>query len=407
MRFKHLAIFAITATMLSGCAAQTQPAEDVTQTSATLYAQVDRTQNEEGVAWFEYREASDTGWTKDVELRFRGAAVAGAQLGRTITGLSPGTTYQYRLCSYLTAPNQAGSAANPICLDRNHSVNGDWDTFTTTSPSPPPSPPRTTGDQFPNPSTTGTPPGWTPATTRTTDLHVTEPGAVISDVLLENADISVEANNVTLRRVELQGGVINNFAGPVCHPGLTIEDSTIGPAPGRDYGNEREGVISYGGYTADGVEITHRSEGFRASSCGPVIVRDSYALITPPQPCGDWHGDGLQGNGGHKVTVRNVTLVLDITGCGGTAPFFVPANQGNDTVDIDHLLVQGGGYPFRLGVPGPVKGLRVVNNSWAFGPIDVKCSVVSPWEAKIVNIDANYAVTSTVRDQPCNTESGT
>jgi hypothetical protein len=47
-----------------------------------------------------------------------------------------------------------------------------------------------------------------------------------------------------------------------------------------------------------------------------------------------------------------------------------------------------------------------VDDSWVFGPIDVNCAVISPWEAKIVNINADYQVTGIVRDQPCDTQSG-
>jgi hypothetical protein len=254
---------------------------------------------------------------------------------------------------------------------------------------------------FPNRANTGVPPGWTPKKVRTDDLRVTRRGAVVSDVLLKNADIAVMAPNVTLRRVELRGGVINNWVGESCDAGLVIERSTIGPAPGQNYGNDSEGVISYGGYTADRVEIHHRSEGFRASGCGPVRVEDSFALITPPHPCGDWHGDGLQGYEADAIKVRNVTLELDIVGCGGTAPFFVPAGQNNTSVDVQRLLVKGGGYPFRLGVPGTVTGLKVANRSWAFAPVDVVCSGVREWEAEIVDVTRDYQVTRHVRKARC------
>jgi hypothetical protein len=254
---------------------------------------------------------------------------------------------------------------------------------------------------FPTPASTGVPAGWTPKQTRSTDLHVTQPGAVVSDVLLQDADIAVEAPNVTLRRVDLQGGVINNWTGDSCNGGLVIEQSTIEPAPGQDWGDDTEGVISYGGYTADGVKIWHRSEGFRASECGPVTIRNSFALVTPPRPCGDWHGDGLQGYGAGPITVRNVTLDLDMTGCDGTAPFFVPSGQENTSVDVDRLLVKGGGYPFRLGVPGTVSGLKVADDSWVFGPVDVRCSALSRWDAEIVRLSPEYQITRHLRSQRC------
>ena len=43
-------------------------------------------------------------------------------------------------------------------------------------------------------------------------------------------------------------------------------------------------------------------------------------------------------------------------------------------MDIAGLIVEGGGYAFRLGMPGNVQGLNIINNSWYYGPIDVKCS---------------------------------
>ena len=65
----------------------------------------------------------------------------------------------------------------------------------------------------------------------------------------------------------------------------------------------------------------------------------------------------------------------------------------------------GGGYSFRDGMPSTVTGLRIQQGTWGYGPIDVKCSVMSAWEAKRVTVDAGYRVT-VVGDQPCNTEGG-
>ncbi len=93
-------------------------------------------------------------------------------------------------------------------------------------------------------------------------------------------------------------------------------------APDHAGGNFQEGAISYGGYTARKVEITGRSEGFRVSGCGPVTIEDSFAKIVPSVPCGDWHGDGIQGYFGEGLAVHNLTIDMRTTGCGGTSPFF-------------------------------------------------------------------------------------
>ena len=262
---------------------------------------------------------------------------------------------------------------------------------------------------FPTPSSTGVPSGWTPARTRTSPLRVTRPGAVVQDVLLQNTDLTVEAPNVTIRRVKLQGGYINNQPGPTCRAnGLTIEDTTIEPPPGQTATKEFEGVVRYGGYTARRLKIWRRSEGFRVSSkeagCGPVRIEDSFVKIVDSDDC-VLHADGIQGYGGDALTVVNTTV--DGTGieC-GTAPFYYPRGQDNTRVDVNRLLVMGAGYPFRNGMPGTVRGLKIVNDSWVFGPIDVRCSVLSAWQADIVRINSNYQVTRTVRPQPCNTEEG-
>jgi hypothetical protein len=224
----------------------------------------------------------------------------------------------------------------------------------------------------------------------------------------DGADLVVSAANVTVRRVEFQGGSIYNWPGATCYNGLVIEDTSFMRLEGQPSAGYPEGAVGVGGYTARGVSIEDYSEGFRVGGnpdCGPVVIENSYIGIVPPQPCGDWHGDGIQGFHGGTLTVRNVTIDFDETGCGGTAPFFYPSGQGNTSVNIDRLLVKGGGYSFRNGMPGTVKGLRIVDGSWYYGPIDVKCSAITSWEAAIVTIDTAYRA-RTVRAQPCNSNGG-
>lgn len=259
------------------------------------------------------------------------------------------------------------------------------------------------GNRFPNPASTGVPAGWKPAKTRNTDLRVTQPGAVVRDLLLRNADLLVEAPNVTIRRVKLQGGQINNAVGPTCSNGLVIKRTTLEPAPGEGSVVESEGAVSHGGYTARRVKIWRRAEGFRnggrSEGCGPVRIRNSLVkIVTPPGRC-DLHADGIQGYDGSALTVINTTI--DFPAC-GTAPFFVPSGQGNTSATVKRLLVMGGGYPFRLGVPGSVSGLKIVKGSWQYKPVDVKCSAVLPnWNAQIVKITPRYEVVRTLRSQPC------
>ena len=138
----------------------------------------------------------------------------------------------------------------------------------------------------------------------------------------------------------------------------------------------------------------------------PVVITRSYATVVSPDECGDWHGDALQGYDGARADAAESRLELvETDGCGGTAPFFYPAGQGNTSVDIDGLIVEGGGYSFRLGAPGVVRNLKVVGKGYFYGPIDVKCSVVDEWQAEIVRLDTSGQPV-TVRRQRCNTEGG-
>ena len=130
--------------------------------------------------------------------------------------------------------------------------------------------------------------------------------------------------------------------------------------------------------------------------CTPVRIEDSFAKISI-YDCNamDWHSDGIQGYDGNALTVRNLTIDFN-EASGGTAPFFYPHSQGNVRADVDRLLVMGGGYSFRLGTPGTVRNLKIVDESWGYGPIDVKCSALSAWDASLVTITSNYQIARTV-----------
>lgn len=280
-------------------------------------------------------------------------------------------------------------------------------TVVATSPAPttPPAPTSTPippTAAFPSPVSTGVPAGWVPQLTRTTTLVVTSPNSVVQDIRINGGDLDIRADNVTVRRVEVIGGEINTN----CRPTVLEDVSVL-----RDSSTSSSDLpaVHPGNYTARRVEINGTAEGFRVGCGQPVVIENSYALVRYPDQCSDWHGDTLQGYDGGALNVRNVTLeFVDRTGCGGTAPFFYPrgSNQGNrGPVHVNGLLVSGGGFSFRLGHAGTVQGLRIENNTWGYGPIDVRCSVLTQWSAQIVTVNSNYQVTR-VRDQQCNTEAG-
>ncbi|MDH2414835.1 DUF4082 domain-containing protein [Nocardioides sp. CER19] len=278
----------------------------------------------------------------------------------------------------------------------------------TDTPSPSGTPPPTVkggrSPRFPTADTAGVPAGWKPRKTVDGRYVVSRPGAVVEDLRV-NGSIEIAADDVTLRRVEVVGGSIGNWpSGASCTTGLLLQQVSVLAGPGEDTAG-LGAAISTGGYTADRVKIDGLPEGMRVGGkpqgCGPVVVRDSWVRVTAPADCAglDWHGDAIQGWEGARLTVRDSVFVLaDRRDCMGTAPFFYP-DQGNTSVDIDGLLVQGGGYSFRLGTPGSVRNLDVVADASWFGPLDVKCGLLSAWDARLVRLDHGQPVPVSVL--PC------
>ena len=259
---------------------------------------------------------------------------------------------------------------------------------------------------FPTSRTAGVPRGWTPARTVNGDVTVDRAGAVLHDVRILG-DLVIAAPNVTVRRVEVVGGVVENWRGSECYSGLKVSRTTIRRAPDQVTTGDFP-ALSSGGYTARRVAIIGLSEGFRVGGkeeCGPVKIVNSFAKVVSPDECGDWHGDALQGYDGGQLTLRNSVLkLIERDGCGGTAPFFYPADQGNSSVSIDGLLVSGGGYSFRLGMPGTVKNLHIEQGEFYYGPIDVRCSALSSWDADIADLKGGQPVA--VKNQRCNSDGG-
>lgn len=251
--------------------------------------------------------------------------------------------------------------------------------------------PPTSSKGFPTATNTGLPAGWTPKNEVTGDYWIRTPGAVVEDLRVINGTIHVQAPNVTLRRIDAPNTNVTNYVGGSCQNGLVIEDSrfiTNGHTTDKD-----EPVIAPGGYTVRNIMIDGAPEGLRvggkSAGCGPVTVQDTFVRATSPQTCSDWHGDGIQGYDGAALVVRNSTVLLrETNNCYGTAAFFYPSGQGNTSIDIDGLMVGGGGYPFRSGMPGTVKNLKVIEKNWGYGPTLVECSPISAWQADVVRLDA-------------------
>lgn len=270
----------------------------------------------------------------------------------------------------------------------------------TTTPTPTVTTPPPAG--FPTASTAGVPAGWEPKLTRGT-WTITTPG-LYEDIRVTGS-ILIRTTGVTLRRVQVVGGTVNNSTAGC--PAFVIEDSSI--VQGTSWSNAGgDGALGVGGYIARRVAIVDRVEGFRVGGagdigCGSTVIEDSYVRLAPPRPCGDWHGDALQGYDAPHLIIRNTTLDARTTSCGATSAFFYgdERSAGNAPSVIRGLLVAGGGYPFRTDTPSDVEGLRVLDRSWGYGPVefDVTCDDVTRWVDNAVTSDMTG--TTVVRPLNC------
>lgn len=268
-----------------------------------------------------------------------------------------------------------------------------------TSPSIAPPAPTTTPDppglRFPSRTSAGLPADWIPRNEVIGEFRVSDPGRVVEDLRIRDGVIIIDAPNVTLRRVQAINTNLITDSDGTCKNGLLIEDSEF--LAERRTTDDDLPVIAPGGYTLRNSVIDGVPEGLRVGGlsrgCDGVVVESSFIRIVAPVQCEDWHGDGIQGYDGNSLTVRNSAIIfLGRDSCGGTAPFFYPSDQGNTSVDVDGLLVSGGGYSFRNGTRGSVRNLYVIDKSWYYAPISVACGLLSSWQANTARWAENDAV---------------
>jgi hypothetical protein len=247
----------------------------------------------------------------------------------------------------------------------------------------------------PTPATTGVPAGTklTRLAPNDGDTHfVRKSGTVLNSVHIPG-NLMITANNVTIRNSQIDGFVMDEYAGQTYS--FSITDSTVGPA---------NGCVSFQGigeadFTALRVHVRGFSDGFRASG-NNINIQDSYVhLCSNP---GD-HSDGIQSYlTGRGLTLNHTTIdqrdAKDVT-----APIFIMDEQNHDVV-ITNNLVMGGTYSIRV---SNVQGIAIVQNnsvvdgSWIYGPADADCGRIQWSGNKIVKIDAQYRITSVVRPLSC------
>jgi len=268
-------------------------------------------------------------------------------------------------------------------------------TFQPTATPPPTTPPPVAG--FPNQATTGVPAGWVPATIRTGGWTITAPG-VYTDVRVTGG-IHVAVDNVSLLRVEVIDGVVNTETASGCRHGTALDQVTIRSSGNAPF-DATNGAVTPGGYTATRVKVKNLTEGFRAGGgsvgCGPVTIRDSFALIRGD----DCHCDGVQVYDGAGLTVDGLTVDWAVTVAGTTA-FFAPSGEAaGGPVNVKRLLLKGGGFALTDAIPGSVDNYFYVAGSAVYGAMAVDCAVVAYSNGHMGAIDSNYQPVSSMA-LPC------
>jgi hypothetical protein len=244
---------------------------------------------------------------------------------------------------------------------------------------------------YPTASCTGVPAGWTPRKTVSGTLTITKAGTTIENYLVKGS-IVVKAKNVTIRKTRVYGGV-ENFVGDNIYGPLFMENVEAVNPPGQEFTTNGEHAVGTANYTCRRCKIVNRIEGFRAgansfSGAGPIRIEDSFVqLAVPPGLCEseDPHGDGIQGYGSPRVTIRHNTIDQTRDNC-PTAPIFIPDGQGNSGGAVDDNLLAGGGYTLRLGggTFSSVSGNKIVEGTPGYGPVEVSCDKIDRWEGNAI-----------------------
>ncbi len=183
---------------------------------------------------------------------------------------------------------------------------------------------------YPDATNTGVPAGVT--LTNSGPITVTTNGAVIQNLNIVNGNITVNANNVTIRNCRIT--TYDYY--PIDNGGtnLLVEDCEI---TGTD--PNVAAAISFSNYTARRVHAKGSADGFKANA--NCVIEDCY--IHDLAVTQDSHNDGIQSTGGDNVTVRHNTID---TNTDGVAIQFGSSNTG---WLVTNNLVRATGWAFNGG----------------------------------------------------------
>jgi hypothetical protein len=172
--------------------------------------------------------------------------------------------------------------------------------------------------------------------TRSGDVTVSQNGAVI-DALDVTGSISVNADNVTIKRTRVTSGDFWPIRVLGGHRGLLVQDVDIIGQPGCEAG------IAFQDFTAQRVDVSGCVDGMKVGSRTTVLASYIHDL----QLGGGSHNDGIQGTGGTGTTIRGNSIV-------GSPNQVSCILLGEEDGPMDNALIEnnwldGGGFMIYIG----------------------------------------------------------
>ncbi|MEV4342920.1 hypothetical protein AB0J83_00370 [Actinoplanes sp. NPDC049596] len=214
---------------------------------------------------------------------------------------------------------------------------------------------------FPNAGNTGVPAGAALKAPSSTVLRIMKPGTVIDGADMR-ADISVEANNVTIKNTRVitagEWGIIQREG----FSGLVVQDSEI-----RGNGKDRlqHAIFNLGGDIT--IKRTDMSICSDAISTNSGLIEDNY-LHDPIYFDGD-HTDMIQSNSGpaagKQLVIRHNTVINTLDQTAAVALFQDFGVQHSAL--IENNLLAGGGYALYAGAGklGTSHNIKILNNAFS------------------------------------------
>lgn len=211
----------------------------------------------------------------------------------------------------------------------------------------------------PGPDNTGVPAGT--VLKPSGSLKIEKAGAVVENLDIQG-EVTVLADNVTIRRVRIRSGdyyPIRYFDND--NRGLVVEDSEI-----EGTSDDVTAALSFANYTARRLNVHGSADGFKADE--NVLIEDCW--IHDLRNGDGQHNDGVQSTGGKGVTLRHNSISGASNACVQTG------DEGAATEDltIECNWLSGGGYTLNIRGTGATRprNTKVLYNRFtrdaAYGP---------------------------------------